>query len=136
MNDDVIINKVATIERCLKRIAEEYQHDADQLRKNLTRQDSVILNLQRLCEAAIDIANRVLRMKNGPVPQSSRDSFVQLVRLGYLPADLALSMQKMVGLRNIAVHDYQNLNIEIVISVLDKHLNDFTRLAQLVLTED
>jgi len=136
MNDDVIINKVVIIERCLKRIAEEYQGDAEQLRSNLTRQDSVILNLQRLCEAAIDIANWVLRLKNGPVPQSSRDSFVQVERLGYLPADLALSMQKMVGLRNIAVHDYQNLNIEIVISVLDKHLNDFTRLAQMVLAED
>ena len=31
----------------------------------------------------------------------------------------------MVGFRNIAVHDYQNLNIEIVISIVQKHLEDF-----------
>jgi uncharacterized protein YutE (UPF0331/DUF86 family) len=31
----------------------------------------------------------------------------------------------MVGLRNIAVHDYQALNIDIVISVVKYHLKDF-----------
>ena len=56
--DDVIVNKVSVIERCLKRIREEYQGDAEEFKRNFTKQDSVILNLQRLCEAAIDIANR------------------------------------------------------------------------------
>ena len=45
--------------------------------------------------------------------------------MGLLKPELALSMQKMVGLRNIAVHDYQNLNLDIVISVLEKHVDDF-----------
>ena len=34
-------------------------------------------------------------------------------------------MQSMVGFRNIAVHDYQNLNIDIVISVVQNNLKDF-----------
>jgi len=34
-------------------------------------------------------------------------------------------MQGMVGFRNIAVHDYQNLNIEIVVAIVQKHLGDF-----------
>ncbi len=34
-------------------------------------------------------------------------------------------MQRMVGFRNIAVHDYQNLNIEIVVAIVQKHLVDF-----------
>ena len=49
--------------------------------------------------------------------------------MGLLNADLATSMQKMVELRNIAVHDYQNLNLDIVIAVLDKHLGDFQQFA-------
>lgn len=92
--DDVIVNKVSIIERCLKRIHEEYQGDAAELKRNFTKQDSVILNLQRLCEASIDIANRCLKLTNGPIPQSSRDSFSQLERMGLLNADLATSMQK------------------------------------------
>ena len=31
----------------------------------------------------------------------------------------------MVGLRNIAVHDYQSLNIDIIIAVINHHLSDF-----------
>jgi len=34
-------------------------------------------------------------------------------------------MQSMVGFRNIAVYDYQNLNIDIVISVVQNNLTDF-----------
>jgi len=34
-------------------------------------------------------------------------------------------MQGMVGFGNIAVHDYQNLNIKIVVMIVEKHLIDF-----------
>ena len=36
-------------------------------------------------------------------------------------------MQSMVGFRNIAVQDYQNLNIDIVISVVQNNLTDFNK---------
>lgn len=134
--DDVIGYKVSIIERCLKRIKEEYRGDVAEFKHNFTKQDSVILNLQRLCEAAIDIANRCLKLAQGPIPQSSRDSFAQLERMGLLNSELAISMQKMVGLRNIAVHDYQNLNLEIVIAVIEKHLDDFKAFALVVMSLD
>jgi hypothetical protein len=56
MVDDVPLNKVAIIERCLARIKEEYYGYEDELEVNLTRQDSIVLNLQRTCEAAISLA--------------------------------------------------------------------------------
>lgn len=58
MADDVILNKAAIIERCVARVREEYADDERNLTDNLTRQDSIILNLQRACEAAIDLAMR------------------------------------------------------------------------------
>ncbi len=53
--DDILVNKYQIIKRCVKRINEEYDENPDNL-KNLTKQDSIILNIQRLAEAAIDIA--------------------------------------------------------------------------------
>jgi hypothetical protein len=50
--DDVILNKAAAIERCLHRVREVYADDDRNLREDLTRQDSIVLNLQRACEAA------------------------------------------------------------------------------------
>lgn len=56
MPDDVILNKIAAIELCLMHIREEYRGREVELATNFTRQDSIILNLLRACEAAIDVA--------------------------------------------------------------------------------
>jgi len=123
--DDVLVNKLSTISRCLVRIRVVYNEAGSNFTTDYTRQDSVILNLQRVCEASIDIAN-YLNKKNGlGIPQSSRDSFQLLFTAGLLSEGLASNMKKMIGLRNIAVHDYQQLNIAIVQSVVTKHLTDF-----------
>lgn len=43
-----ILNKVTTIERCINRIHEVYEERPDNL-KDFTKQDSIILNIQRAC---------------------------------------------------------------------------------------
>ena len=46
MLDDVILNKVTTIERCLARIQDFYANNDKNLFEDVTRQDSIILNIQ------------------------------------------------------------------------------------------
>lgn len=130
--DDVIINKVATIERCLSRINEVYLEVVGHLSTDYTRQDSIILNLQRACEASIDLANYINKLKKIGIPQSSRDSFSLLHKAGLLPEDISNNLKKMVGLRNIAIHDYQELNIEIVIFIVENHLVDFKKFIKVI----
>jgi len=121
---DIVLNKIATIKRCLSRINEEYT-DEKTFKNNYTKQDSVILNIQRACEAAIDLSNHIIKKNNLGIPQSSRDSFELISREDIITAQTADNLKKMVGLRNIAVHDYQSLNIDILIAVITKHLTDF-----------
>ena len=123
--NDVVINKIATIERCLQRIKMVYAEVADNLSTDFTRQDSIVLNLQRACEASIDLANYINKQKKLGIPQSSRDAFELLFKAVLLPEEVAVNLKKMVGLRNIAVHDYQELNIDIVRFIIENHLNDF-----------
>ena len=125
MSDDILLNKASIIERCLKRIEEEYQENPLHLSDNLERQDSIILNLQRACEASIDMAMHLVRKKKLGIPQESRDAFDLLFKAGVISESLSLKLQSMVGFRNIAVHDYQSLNLEVVQSIIEKHLNDF-----------
>ena len=122
--DDILINKMATIKRCLRRIDEEYR-SADNFKADYTKQDSVVLNLQRACEASIDMANHIIKSRDLGVPQSARDSFQLLAQSHIIPADIGDALKKMVGLRNIAVHDYQALNLDILIAVVEGHLADF-----------
>ncbi|MBL4880161.1 MAG: DUF86 domain-containing protein [Oleispira sp.] len=122
--DDLIINKLSTIKRCLQRINEEYDDEAS-FKSNFTKQDSVILNLQRACEASIDICNHLIKKQSLGIPQSARDSFELVAKAGIISDVNRDQLKNMVGLRNIAVHDDQALNIDIVISVVNHHLKDF-----------
>jgi uncharacterized protein YutE (UPF0331/DUF86 family) len=130
--NDVIINKIATIKRCLTRINTVYKEVGDQFASDYTRQDSIVLNLQRACEAAIDIANYINKQKKLGIPQSSRDSFNLLLKAGLLTEQLTTNLKKMVGLRNIAVHDYQELNLPIIKYVIEHHLIDFERFIKVI----
>jgi uncharacterized protein YutE (UPF0331/DUF86 family) len=123
--DDVLLNKAATIERCLRRIREEYVGHEHDFSTNYTRQDSIILNLQRACETAIDMATHIVRIKHLGLPQSSSDVFVLLEQAKIIPEELSHHLQAMVGFRNIAVHEYTHLDLEIVISIVQHRLNDF-----------
>jgi uncharacterized protein YutE (UPF0331/DUF86 family) len=135
MADDVALNKVAVIERCLKRIEEEYRGYEAEFAGNLTRQDAIILNPLRACEASIDLAMHLVRRRRLGLPQESREAFTLLEQSGVLAAELATRMRAMVGFRNIAMHNYQKLNLDIVRSILERNLGDFRRYARVAVEE-
>jgi len=126
MADDVLLNKASAIERFLSRIREEYLGYESALETDFTRQDSVVLNLQRACEASIDLAMHVSRKQSPGLPQDARDAFTLLEKAGVIPPDIANHMRAMVGFRNVAVHQYQDLSMPVLRSILEHHLNDFT----------
>ena len=125
MADDVIFNKAGIIERCVARIREEHDGDDSNLLSNFTRQDSIILNLQRACEATIDLAMHIVRVNGLGVPQETRDAFQFLAEANLLDNEMSVNLMKMVGFRNVAVHDYRSLNLEIVQSIINNDLNLF-----------
>lgn len=125
MADEVVLNKAAVIERCLERIVEEYEGNEAALETDYTRQDAIVLNLLRASEAAIDLAMHAARVGKLGLPQESREAFELLERAGWIESHLSRRMQAMVGFRNVAVHDYQRLRIEVVRSILETHLDDF-----------
>ena len=131
--DDVVLNKAASIERAVKRAAEEFHKDPASFATDFTRQDAAVLNIQRACEAALDIGQHLIRKHRLGVPQSSRDVFTLLAGASFIPADLAEQLKKMVGFRNIAVHEYQRLQLPITEHIIQHRLVDFQRYCQLLL---
>lgn len=124
MVHDVLYNKIAIIERCLMRIQEVYDGNPENL-KDYTKQDSMILNIQRAVETTIDIAMYIVSFKKLGIPQNSRDAFEVLNEYGILDHDITKRLKAMVGFRNIAIHNYQKLDLEIVQEVIENHLEDF-----------
>ncbi|HXH03999.1 MAG TPA: HepT-like ribonuclease domain-containing protein [Candidatus Competibacteraceae bacterium] len=78
--------------------------------------------------AAVDgyeafVLSEMTRLNERPgIPQSARDVFALLGRHGLIAAELAERLQRMVGFRSIAMHDYQKLQLPIVIAIIERHL--------------
>jgi len=130
MADEVVLNKAETIEKCIKHIRDVYVACNKDLENNIVEQDSIILNIQRACEATIDLATRIVRVKQLGNPQSSCETFTLLDENKIITAELSRKLQAMVGFRNIAVHDYTSLNLDIVHAVIENNLNDLSEFSK------
>jgi uncharacterized protein YutE (UPF0331/DUF86 family) len=129
MADDVLINKPAAIERAVHRVREVFAGDTRNLVSDQTKQDAIILNLQRACESRIDAAMHLVRVHRVGIPQETREAFELLERAHRLDAHLADRLKKMVGFRSVAIHDYQKLSLDIGQRVVTDHLDDFISFA-------
>jgi uncharacterized protein YutE (UPF0331/DUF86 family) len=136
MVDDVLINKAATIERSVARAKQEYAYNPTGFATDYTRQDAAILNIQRACEAALDMGQHLIRREKLGVPQSARDIFTLLAQSGWISAELAESLKRMVGFRNIAVHDYQALQLPITVKIITTHLEEFLEYSRVILLRE
>lgn len=131
--DDIILNKTESIERCVKRVRDTFSGNESKLTTDYTVQDVIILNLHRACEAAIDIAMHVVKIKKLGIPKDSREAFTLLGKADLIPKKLAAKLEKMVGFRNIIIHGYTEINYDIVRSVLTDELESLTQFSQLLM---
>ncbi len=121
---DILIEKTNSIQNCLKRIHDTVKGDLNSV-TNLDVQDIVVLNLQRAVQLTIDMASYIVSTERLGTPKSLKDLFQILEQNKYIQHELCGKMQKMVGFRNIAVHDYQAIDPDILKSIISRHLKDF-----------
>ena len=120
--DAISLNKAAIIERCLRRMQQEYA--ADPSLENYTHLDALVLNIERACQAAIDLAMHVVSESHLGVPQSSAEAFILLQKADRLEAGLAQRMTNMAGFRNIVIHQYQDLDTDVVHHIMQHGWRD------------
>jgi len=116
--DNVVLNKAATIERALRRMRQEYAFNP--ALDNYTHIDAMILNIERACQAAIDLAQHLVAENHLGAPQSSAELFILLKKANMLSEETARAMIAMTGFRNVAIHGYQELEIAILRAIAEK----------------
>lgn len=122
--DEVVIQKVASLQRCVARARQLRKRAGDDFATDFDLQDAAVLNVIRACEMAIDLANMAIRYDRLGIPTETREAFELLVREERITVTLGERMKKMVGFRNIAIHQYRSLSPEIVAAVIDSNLDD------------
>lgn len=128
--DNVLINKAAIIERSLKRMREEYR--ADPSLSNYTHIDAMILNIERACQAAIDAAQHIVVTRRLGSPQTSAEAFILLEKADVLSPAIARSMIAITGFRNIAVHEYQILDMSVLHAIAGKRYQSLVEFCRAV----
>jgi len=123
--NDIISAKISTIKKCLQRIIDTTGLVPENIDNNFDKQDIFMINLQRTIQATIDIANILIKKHNLDLPVNYSNAFEILEKFNFINSETKEKMIKMCGFRNLAVHDYQTLNVEILKSILKNHLNDF-----------
>ncbi len=120
---DVVLAKAAAIQRCLKRIKETTGLNPNSL-EDMDKQDIFVLNLQRAVQAAIDLATHIIASEGLGLSDTIRDNIKLLKNGGIINEELTHKMESMVGFRNIAIHDYQAIDKNILKSILSNNLQD------------
>jgi len=130
---DVVLAKISAIQKSLKRIERVTGLKPDRL-DDQDVQDIFVLNLQRAIQAAIDLATHIIATEGLGLSDTIRGNFELLEKAKIIKKDLSRKMQAMVGFRNIAIHDYQSLDVDILKSILKKHLRDLEEFYTSILT--
>jgi uncharacterized protein YutE (UPF0331/DUF86 family) len=120
---ETVLAKLALIERCLSRITEVRGARRAGLLP-IDVEEITLLNLQKAVQAVIDLATHVVAAEGYGMPDSQASVFTLLENHGLIEPELAGRLRKMVGFRNIMVHEYETVDPAIVEAIAEHHLGD------------
>jgi uncharacterized protein YutE (UPF0331/DUF86 family) len=132
MDSSVVHAKLESLRRCVARVAARCPPTAAQLAHDLDAQDIIALNLSRAVQLCVDLALHHISTTNEAAPSTMGAAFDALAALGKIDAALAQRMKNAVGFRNLAVHQYEAMDWQIVHAICTLHLNDFRAFAKAI----
>ena len=129
MDKEVLETKLEALIRCVHRIKDQNILTLEELEANLDKQEIIILNLQRAVQICVDIGNHILLDYKTPTPSTMAETFKYLAQNNLISKDNAEDLSHAVGFRNIAVHQYEDIDCKIIFSIITSHLDDFKTFA-------
>ena len=120
---DIVFEKINNIQNCLTRIKDVTKFNPSSL-ENLDVQDIFALNLQRAVQSTIDLAAHVVASEGLGLPNNLKENFIFLEKAKIVSNDHSKKMIRMVGFRNIAVHEYQQIDVDLLKSILMNNLKE------------
>jgi uncharacterized protein YutE (UPF0331/DUF86 family) len=133
MENDVILKKMEALRHCVHRIEEKRPGEWQHINENYDLQDILSINLERAVQLSVDIGLQVLSLLSVKPPNTMAEVFTVLESEKVISNKAAKNLRSAVGFRNISVHEYDEINWEIVKIICTEHLNDFRNFMKAVL---
>ncbi|HXH07066.1 MAG TPA: DUF86 domain-containing protein [Vicinamibacterales bacterium] len=119
---DLVAKQLAVIETCVADLRRLARPDA--MAHDIREKRFIEHTLQIAIQAALDVASHIVSDERLGEPETNRQLFDLLARAGWLPAEQADLMKRMAGLRNILVHGYQTVNLDVLQDAVAHRLDD------------
>jgi uncharacterized protein YutE (UPF0331/DUF86 family) len=130
---DLILRRIADIEQYLQQLAEYRQIDLTSYQNDWKTQRIVERTLHLTIEGCMDLADHIVADRRLRVPETGAATFEILAEGGVISPDLGKALVRMVGFRNILVHEYARVDPAIVLRVLQTDIADIERFRDAVL---
>jgi uncharacterized protein YutE (UPF0331/DUF86 family) len=104
---------------------EEYKH-------NSVHRRAIERTMQLIVESATDINNMLLRLSGSKGSVDYFNSFIDVAELNIIPMEFALQIAPSTGLRNILVHEYEEIDDVIVYRSIDMCLKSYLKYMDLI----
>ena len=124
VDHDLILAKVGSIRRHLKRISQKGTVDLETFLSDIDRQEVISFNLHLAIENCTDLAAHIISEEGLGVPGSASEMFYLLEENGYLSLQLTEKMIRAVGLRNLIVHEYDKVDLKRLFDIVQKDIKD------------
>lgn len=110
----IVEEKLESLRLCILRVRKKTPASAEALKQDWDNQDILVLNLTRSVQICVDIASHILSKSGVRAPLSMAQTFSGLQELGVIDSTTSEAMQQAVGFRNLAVHQYEAIDWDIV----------------------
>ena len=124
VNTSVVLSKTSGVRRRLERLKDFKRVSPEKLKNDMDTQDIVLHNLQLAIQGCLDIGSHIISDEGWGIAGSFSDMFYILQERQVIAPSLADKMVAMVGFRNILVHEYETIRLDIVVNILEHHLDD------------
>ena len=124
VNKDVLSAKIGAFERQMARIREKRELGLSEFLADPDRQESILFNLQMAIQNCIDVAAHIVSEEGLGIAGSTNELFYFLEENGVINALLTEKMTRAVGFRNLLVHEYIGLDLQVVYRVAREDIVD------------
>lgn len=118
-----ITDKIEQITTYLKELSSIIPTDFDEYNSDLTIRAACERYLEKIVEAATDLAFFAIKEKKLRLPEDDADAFNVLLENKIIDEQIASRLKSAKGMRNIIAHQYGAIDDSIVFEAVTQHLN-------------
>jgi uncharacterized protein YutE (UPF0331/DUF86 family) len=119
----VVLQKLQALDQILTELRSLGKVTTDQLQGDWRTRRAIERDLQVLVEIVIDVCQRIISLNRQTPATTGADAIKRCVQLNALSDQTAY--HKMVQFRNFIVHRYEQVDVDILANMVNRHLSDF-----------